>query len=129
MFGYYIEISKSNLEHVPADYVRRQTLVGGERYITSEMKEYESLILNAQDQIDELENSIFRQVCQQVGDEIISIMTTAKAIAEIDVYCSLGEVSSQQGYVKPDLDESDVLEIVEGRHPVVDQSLPAGDFR
>lgn len=128
VFGYYIEISKSNLEHVPDDYVRRQTLVGGERYITSEMKEYESLILNAQDQIDELENSIFRQVCQQVGDEIISIMTTAKAIAEIDVYCSLGEISSQQGYVKPDLDESDVLEIVEGRHPVVEQSLPAGDF-
>ena len=128
VFGYYIEVSKSNLEQVPDDYVRRQTLVGGERYITPEMKEYESLILNAQDRIAELEGSLFRQVCQQVGDRVSSIMAAASAIAEADAYCALGEVSSRNGYVRPELDESDVLEVRQGRHPVVERTLPAGDF-
>ena len=128
VFGYYIEVSKPNLSHVPEDYVRRQTLVGGERFITPEMKEYESKILNAQDRIGELENSLFRQVCQQVGEAAPSIMATARSIAHLDVFCSLAEVASRDGYVRPLLNDGDLLEIRQGRHPVVDRMLPPSSF-
>ena len=128
VFGYYIEVSKSNLSNVPDDYIRRQTLVGGERFITPEMKEYESLILNAQDRIAELESSLFRQVCQQVAGAASSIMAAAGAIAQVDAFCSIGEVAAQNGYARPKLNEGDLLEIKQGRHPVVERMLPAGDF-
>jgi DNA mismatch repair protein MutS len=128
VFGYYIEVSNANLSLVPDDYIRRQTLVGGERYITPEMKEYESQILNSQDRLNELENSIFRQVCQQVASEAASIMSTALALAETDVFCSLADVASSNGYCRPTLDEGDTIEIKEGRHPVVEQMLDQGDF-
>ena len=101
VFGYYIEVSKSNLSHVPEEYIRRQTLVGGERYITPEMKEYESLVLNAQERVGELEAALFRQVCQQLGEAAPSIMATADAIAQVDVFYALGEVASRHGYVRP----------------------------
>ena len=128
VFGYYIEISNSNLAQAPEDYVRRQTLVGGERFITPEMKEYESLILNAQDRIGEIEGALFRQVCQQVAGHAEQIMSTARAIANIDVFASLAEVASRFGYVRPVLDEGDAVTIKQGRHPVVERMLPAGDF-
>ena len=128
VFGYYIEISNSNLAQVPEDYVRRQTLVGGERFITPEMKEYESLILNAQDRIGEIEGALFRQVCQQVAGHAEQILSTARAIANIDVFASLAEVASRFGYVRPVLDEGDAVTIKQGRHPVVERMLPAGDF-
>ena len=128
VFGYYIEVSKSNLHRVPEEYIRRQTLVGGERFITPEMKEYESQILSAQDRIAELENSLFRQVIQQVGAAASSIMATAGAIAQIDVFCSLGDVATQYGYVRPELTDGGALEIKQGRHPVVERTLPAGAF-
>ena len=128
VFGYYIEISNSNLAQAPEDYVRRQTLVGGERFITPEMKEYESLILNAQDRIGEIESALFRQVCQQVAGHAEHILSTARAIANIDVFASLAEVASRFGYVRPVLDEGDAVTIKQGRHPVVERMLPAGDF-
>ena len=128
VFGYYIEISNANLELAPDDYVRRQTLVGGERFITPEMKEYESLILNAQDRISELEGALFRQVCQQVAGYAEPILRTARAIANIDVFASLAEVASRYGYVRPALDEGDEVLIRQGRHPVVERMLPPGDF-
>ena len=128
VFGYYIEVSKANLSQVPDDYIRRQTLVGGERYITPEMKEYESLILNAQDRLGELEHSLFRQVCQQVGDAAASILESAGAIARVDVFCSLADVASRQGYARPELNDGDTLDIRQGRHPVVERMLPAGAF-
>ena len=128
VFGYYIEISNSNLAQAPEDYVRRQTLVGGERFITPEMKEYESLILNAQDRIGEIEGALFRQVCQQVAGHAEQILSTARAIANIDVFASLAEVASRFGYVRPVLDEGDAVTIKRGRHPVVERMLPAGDF-
>lgn len=128
VFGYYIEISNSNLDLAPDDYVRRQTLVGGERFITPEMKEYESLILNAQDRIGELEGALFRQVCQQVAGYAEPILRTARAIANIDVFASLAEVASRYGYVRPALDENDTVQIKQGRHPVVERMLPPGDF-
>ena len=128
VFGYYIEISNSNLAQAPEDYVRRQTLVGGERFITPEMKEYESLILNAQDRIGEIEGALFRQVCQQVAGHAEQILSTARAIANIDVFASLAEVASRFGYVRPVLDEGDAVTIKQGRHPVVERMLPAGNF-
>ena len=128
VFGYYIEVSKSNLSRIPEEYVRRQTLVGGERFITPEMKEYETRILNAQDRIEGLERSLFHQVCQQVGGSASGVMTTAAAIAQVDALCSLGDVASRQGYVRPTLDDGVTLDIRQGRHPVVERMLPPGSF-
>ena len=128
VFGYYIEVSKSNLSKVPEDYVRRQTLVGGERYITPEMKEYEAKILSAQDRMGELEGSLFRQVCRQVGDAAGGVLETAGTIARVDLFCSLADVASSNGYVRPQLADGDLLEIKQGRHPVVERMLPTGEF-
>ena len=128
VFGYYIEISKPNLSQVPDNYVRRQTLVGGERFITPEMKEYESRILNAQEKIGELENSLFRQVCRQVADSGTAILRTAAGMAEVDVYCSLADVASRHGYARPELNDGDTLDIQQGRHPVVERTMPPGAF-
>lgn len=128
VFGYYIEVSRANLQLVPDEYIRRQTLVGGERYITPEIKEYETHILNAQDQIAEIEKRIFRQVCQQISDQVSSIMITADAISKTDVFCSLAEIASRNNYCKPELNETDTIEIKGGRHPVIEQMLLQGDF-
>ncbi len=128
VFGYYIEVSNPNLSQVPSDFVRRQTLVGGERFITPEMKEYESLILNAQERMAELEQALFQQVCRQVASEAASILRTANAIANVDAFASLAEVASRYGYVRPTLSEGDAIHIRHGRHPVVERMLPAGDF-
>ena len=128
VFGYYIEISNSNLKMAPDDYVRRQTLVGGERFITPEMKEYESRILTAQDRLSDLEVELFRQVCGQVAAHADAIASSAEAIALTDVFCSLAEVASRNGYAKPDLNESDTIDIRQGRHPVVEGVLAPGGF-
>ena len=128
VFGYYIEVSKPNLADVPDDYVRRQTLVGGERFITPEMKEYESRVLNAQDRIYELERSLFRQVCRQVSQATAPIIETASALAEMDALTSLAQVASDHGYARPDLDDGDTVDIRNGRHPAVERMLPPGRF-
>ena len=128
VFGYYIEISRSNLSQAPEEYIRRQTLVNAERFITPQMKEYESLILNAQERIAELESSLFRQVSKQVGDASASIMTVARAVAHVDAFASLAEVAERQGYVRPQLNEGDTITIVQGRHPVVENTIEAGKF-
>jgi len=128
VFGYYIEVSKSNLSQVPQDYIRKQTLVGGERFFTPELKEYESLILNAQDRIAELEAQIFRQVCNQVGAESERISASANALANIDVFSSLAEVAVRYSYVRPKLTTDKEIAISDGRHPVVERSLADGSF-
>ncbi|MBM4445809.1 MAG: DNA mismatch repair protein MutS [Chloroflexi bacterium] len=128
VFGYYIEVSKSNLESVPESYIRKQTLTGGERFFTPELKEYESLILNAQDRIVELETAIFRQVCQQIAGYGEQILSSAKALAEIDVFSSLAEAAVRHGYVRPELTAEDAITIRGGRHPVVERSLGSGGF-
>ena len=128
VFGYYIEVSNANLRSVPDDYVRRQTLVGGERFITPEMKEYESRILTAQDRMSDLESDLFRQVCAQVSEHSAEIAATAESIALVDVFCALAEVASRNGYVRPDLNESDTIHIRQGRHPVVERMLESGGF-
>jgi len=128
VFGYYIEVSKSNLPQVPQEYIRKQTLVGGERFFTPELKEYESLILNAQDRISELEAQIFRQVCQQVGASSERISASANALANIDVFSSLAEVAVRYSYVRPKLTTDSKIAISQGRHPVVERSLADGSF-
>lgn len=123
VFGYYIEVTKSNLNAVPPDYIRKQTLVNAERFITPELKEYEALVLNAEERIAELEAQLFREVCGEVALESSRLLNTSSALAELDVYASLAEVAERNGYVRPAVDESDEIHIIEGRHPVVELTI------
>ncbi|MDE3076233.1 MAG: DNA mismatch repair protein MutS, partial [Chloroflexota bacterium] len=128
VFGYYIEVSNANLNQVPPDYVRKQTLTGGERFVTPELKEYESVVLSAQERRIELENQIFERVREEVAAWAGAIMSTAQAIATVDVVCALAQVAVANRYCRPQLDLGEAVDIVDGRHPVVELSLPAGDF-
>jgi DNA mismatch repair protein MutS len=128
VFGYYIEVSRANMSSVPADYIRKQTLSGVERFFTMELKEYESLVLNAQEKMAELESSIFRQVCHQVGGGGERILATADALAHLDVFCSLAEVAVRHSYCRPKLSDDDVLSITAGRHPIVEIGLGGEHF-
>jgi DNA mismatch repair protein MutS len=128
VFGYYIEVSKANLRLVSAHYQRRQTLVGGERFTTPELKEREFQILHARERQEELEASLFRQVCAQVAAEGKPILELAAAIAETDVFCALAEVAARYGYVRPQVTQDDEIVIRDGRHPVVERMLPQGAF-
>jgi DNA mismatch repair protein MutS len=128
VFGYYIEVSRANLHLVPPDYIRKQTLAEAERFFTPELKEYESLILNAQEKIADLEAAIFRQVCQQISAEAEQMLTTARAIAQIDGLSSLAEVAARHSYVRPILTNDDVIDIKAGRHPIVEQSIGRDNF-
>ena len=128
VFGYYIEISHANASLAPANYIRKQTLVNAERYITPEMKEYETLVLNAEERIREIEGRLFREVCAQLAKSSFRLLQTARSLAELDVLASLAEVAALGGYVRPEVVSEDVLEIHEGRHPVVEQSLQSDRF-
>jgi len=123
VFGYYIEVTKTNLDAVPDDYIRKQTLVNAERFITPELKEYEALILNAEERQAEVETRLFKEVCQQVGARAGPLLKTARALARLDVAAALAEVAVRNRYVRAELTGEDVLEIVAGRHPVVEQTL------
>ncbi|OGO41860.1 MAG: DNA mismatch repair protein MutS [Chloroflexi bacterium RBG_16_57_9] len=123
VFGYYIEVSHANRDLVPEDYIRKQTLVNAERYITSELKEYESLILNAEERIVELEGRIFRQVLDQVAAAADRLLTTARALAHLDVYANLAEVALRHRYVRSELSSNEMIHIQGGRHPVVELTL------
>ena len=128
VFGYYIEISQSNLAAVPADYIRRQTLANGERFYTPQLKEYESMILNAQERMVELEKSLFAQVCNQVAESGEQILCSAGVLAQVDVFSSLAEIAARNGYVRPSLNGGDSVSIRGGRHPVVEKALGPGTF-
>ena len=128
VFGYYIEVSKSNLPQVPQNYIRKQTLVGGERFFTPELKEYESLILNAQDKIGELEAGIFHRICHQVATVSERVLAAANALAGIDVSSALAEIAVRYDYVRPELNTENKVVINQGRHPVVERSLIDNDF-
>ncbi len=123
VFGYYIEISKAQSKNAPPEYIRKQTLVNCERYITPELKEYESLILNAEERILEVEARLFREVLQAVASHSDRLLRTARALAHLDVFAALAEVAAREGYTRPTLTEEDVLIIREGRHPVVEKLL------
>ncbi len=121
--GYYIEVTNSQLSRVPKDYLRRQTLSNCERFITSDLKEYETLILNAQDRMNKMENEFFLQLRADIAIHASErIVDTAHALAEIDVYLSLTEVAARQNYCRPQLNNEDTIHIVAGRHPVVEQT-------
>ncbi|MDP6494791.1 MAG: DNA mismatch repair protein MutS, partial [Dehalococcoidia bacterium] len=128
VFGYYIEVTRSNLSQVPEDYIRKQTLAEAERFFTPQLKEYESLILTAQERIVELESSLFRQVCRQIAEGAEQVLSTALIVAEMDVFVALAEVAQRYGYVRPQLNDENAIHIVGGRHPVVERNLSAGSF-
>lgn len=120
VFGYYIEITKSNLAHIPENYQRRQTLANAERFITPELKEYEEKVLGAEDRICELEYNLFQEVRQTAAAMGERIAKTADALANIDVLLALASLAQERDYVRPEVDGSTVLSISEGRHPVID---------
>ncbi len=128
VFGYYIEITHSNTSNAPADYIRKQTLVNAERYITPEMKEYEALVLNAEDRIHEIEVRLFKEICSQLASASRELLETARGLAELDVLASLAETAALNAFVRPELVEESVLEIRDGRHPVVEHSLSGDRF-
>jgi DNA mismatch repair protein MutS len=123
VFGYYIEISQGQIANAPPDYIRKQTLVNAERYITPEMKEYETLVLNAEERIREIEIRLFKEVCALLSNSSTRLLQTARTLAELDTLGSLAEVAALNGYVRPIIDSSGNLGIREGRHPVVEKGL------
>lgn len=127
VFGYYIEISNANKDKVPENYIRKQTLVNGERFITPELKEYEDKILNAQENISNLEYKLFDEVRIIAAKEAEAIQEDARLIAMLDCYQSFAECAVEYNYTKPELHDSDSLEIIDGRHPVVERILPPGE--
>ncbi|HRK91205.1 MAG TPA: DNA mismatch repair protein MutS [Anaerolineales bacterium] len=128
VFGYYIEISRGAADKAPEHYIRKQTLVNAERFITPEMKEYETLVLNAEERIKEIETRLFKEVCAELSKAANKILSTARAIAQLDVLSALGEVAALNGYAKPQVHEGSELEIHEGRHPVVEQLLKSDRY-
>ncbi|NWF51533.1 MAG: DNA mismatch repair protein MutS, partial [Nitrospirae bacterium] len=121
VFGYYIEVTKPNLHMVPDDYIRKQTLVGGERFITPELKEYEDKILGAEVKLKNLEYQIFCEILEEVCKETLNLSKTSQALAVIDFLSSLATVAKRYNYVKPTIDNSGVIEISDGRHPVLER--------
>ncbi len=127
-FGYYISISRNKAGQVPDGYTRKQTLTNEERYITQDLKEREGRIQVAQDSLSHLEYEIFAELRSQVGEHAELIRTVARSVAAIDVLCSFAEIAVYQGYCRPAIGSDREIHILEGRHPVVEQSLPAGFF-
>ena len=127
-FGYYISISRSKSDQVPDNYIRRQTLTNEERYITPDLKEREARILTARDDLNQLEYQIFEALRNEVGSQDEIIRNIARAVAASDVLCGLAELAVHQGYCRPEMVTGREIDVIDGRHPVVEQSLPAGFF-
>jgi DNA mismatch repair protein MutS len=124
VFGYYLEVTNSQLGRVPDDYIRKQTLTTGERFITPQLKEFEALILNAQEKSVKLEQELFAALRAEIAETWAErVLRTARALAELDVTLSLAEVAARNNYCRPELDEGDAIHIVAGRHPVVEAGL------
>ena len=128
VFGYFLEITKSNISQAPEHYVRKQTLANSERYITPELKELEDTILGAEQKVVALEYELFCSIREQVSREIDAMQKTAHALAVVDVVQSLAELADRENYICPDMDVSDVLQISQGRHPVIEKVLGPGQF-
>ena len=128
VFGYYIEISKSAADQAPSEYIRKQTLVNGERFITPELKEYESLVLNAEERIREIENRLFKHICKTLSASADRFLISAHAIAELDYYLSLAECAIQNQYCRPQLTTDPILDIHDSRHPVVEKAFQINQF-
>ncbi|MFH1081095.1 MAG: DNA mismatch repair protein MutS [Pseudomonadota bacterium] len=128
VFGYYIEITRANADLAPADYIRKQTLVNAERYINQELKEYEHTVLNAQERAREREYDLFVAIRTDIAKEIKRIQTTAAALADLDALAALAEAAERYNYCCPAVDDEDVIEITDGRHPVVERMGLADGF-
>jgi DNA mismatch repair protein MutS len=124
--GYYIEVTHSHVNQIPEEYIRKQTLVNAERYITPEMKDYEAQVLNAEERIHSIETRLFRELCLSLGAQAESLLAAARAIAALDVLSTLAEVAALEGYIRPEVVAEDVLHVRGGRHPVVERSLGGG---
>ncbi|UOF89438.1 DNA mismatch repair protein MutS [Fodinisporobacter ferrooxydans] len=128
VFGYYIEVTKTNVHLVPEQYERKQTLANAERYVTAELKQREAEILHAEERLTELEYELFVEVREYIVDHVDTLQRVAHALAKLDVYYALASVAAEHRYVRPVLDLSDVIEIHAGRHPVVEQMLQGRSF-
>jgi len=128
VFGYYLEIPRSQSEHVPDHYIRKQTIKNAERYITPELKEHEEKVVAAEDRALELEQELFAELRETVAGALSSLQQTAEALAELDVLTALAELARERNYCRPALSDAPVLEISDGRHPVLDAVQPAGEF-
>lgn len=126
VFGYYIEITAANQGRVPDDYIRKQTMVNAERYITPELKEYETIVLTAEEQILNAEKEVFQQLCHDIAQQSEQILRTARTLAHLDVFLGLAAVAVEEGYTRPILTDGDALIIKNGRHPVVEKLLDDG---
>ena len=127
VFGYYIEISRGQSANAPENYIRKQTLVNAERYVTPELKEYETLVLNAEERVLDIETRLFREMCAEIGRSASRLLGTARTLAQTDVYAALAEVATRNRYCRPQLSSDGVFDIRNGRHPVVEQLLPDGE--
>ncbi|MCR4418250.1 MAG: DNA mismatch repair protein MutS [Ignavibacteria bacterium] len=127
VFGYYIEVSNAHKNKVPQDYIRKQTLVNAERYITPELKQYEEKILNAEERIYQLETEFFNELRITISDEAEKVQKNAQLIAALDCFLSFAEVAIENNYVKPEVNDDDAIIIKNGRHPVVEKILPYGE--
>lgn len=128
VFGYYLEITKSYYDQIPENYIRKQTLANAERFITPELKEMESLVLNAEAKINQMEYELFIGIREQIQSHIREIQQTSAAVSALDVLVSFAQVSQQNNYVKPVIDHSDEIRIEKGRHPVIEQTIRNGIF-
>ena len=122
VFGYYIEISNSYVSQAPEEYIRKQTLVNAERFITPELKEYETIVLNAEENIHEIENRVFKEICAQLKKSYKKLLLVSKFFGMVDVFMSLAQVASRNNYVRPHLSDDKRLVIKDGRHPVVEKT-------
>jgi DNA mismatch repair protein MutS len=127
VFGYYLEVTNTHKDKVPDDYIRKQTLVSAERYITPELKEYEEKILTAEERMTDLETELFSDLRGVVAEETEVLQENAALLAEIDTYAALADAAARYGYTRPDVHAGSSLEIEDGRHPVVEQTLPPGE--
>jgi DNA mismatch repair protein MutS len=128
VFGYYIEITRSKYDLIPGDYLRKQTLVNAERFITPELKEMEGIVLNAEVKINQLEYAIFQELREEIKACIDELQETSDSVASLDVLVSFAEVSAKNGYVKPHIHDGDEILIEKGRHPVIEQTIRDGIF-
>ena len=128
VFGYYIEVTKSNFDQVPERYIRKQTLANAERYITEELKNLENQILGAEEKVINLEYNAFVEIREDIESKIKRIQTSAEAVAILDVLCSFATVAEDLNYVEPIVDNSGTIDIKDGRHPVIEKMLPSGSF-
>ncbi len=128
VFGYYIEVTKSNISLVPDRYIRKQTLTNGERYITEELKNLENQILGAEEKVINLEYNVFVEVRDKIEAQVERLQKSAGIVATLDGLCSLATVAEDQNYVRPQVDNSGIIDIKDGRHPVIEKILPSGSF-